>query len=70
MKVWVLEQFGADGYRSVIQVFASDVDVITYLELVGKLSIARGVSNGQKQITIKSEDYPNTSYRATEFEVK
>ena len=70
MKVWVLEQFGADGYRHVIQVFASAEDVIAYLELVGELSIARGVSNGQKQITIKPENYPNTSYRATEFEVK
>lgn len=70
MHVWVLEQFGTDGYRSVIQCFATDQGVLDYLELLGKSNVSRGVSNGQKQITIKLQDFPQTSYRATKFEVK
>lgn len=70
MKVWVLEQFGHNGFRTVVHVFGSEQGVIKYMEPYGKVSLARGVNNGLKEMIFKLADFPSTSYRATQFEVK
>lgn len=72
-KVWVLEVFGVDGYRSAIQVFESgngDAAAIEYVKMFGKVDITREIANGQKRIVVKLTDNPKVSYRFTEFEVK
>lgn len=72
-KVWVLEVFGVDGFRSTIQVFESgkgDAAAIEYVKMFGEVDITREVANGQKRIIVRLSDNPKLSYRFTEFEVK
>lgn len=72
-RVWVLEVFGADGYRSAIQVFESgkgDAAAIEYVKMFGAVEITREVANGQKRIIVRLPYNSKVSYRFTEFEVK
>lgn len=70
MYVWVLEQFGADGFRAVIQVFKTDTRLLAYVADMGDMEIERDVANGQKRIIFRDPERPKSSLRAIRFEVK
>ena len=68
--VWVLEIFGGDGSRAVMQVFETDDAALDYMQPYGDFSTERRVANGQKQILCVPAEYPKSTFRFTKFEVK